>query len=209
MTEPSARATFIETVVPGLIHWSLDDDRIGSRTHCYGIKTDQETILIDPLPLAVMVEHLLEDVTTICLTGRFHQRSAWRYQEKFDAQVYAPEKGKGYEGTPDHFYEADDILPGGLQVIHAPGPTDAHYVFYLDHEGEKVMFIADLLTRQSGDDYFKFVPGEYMDNPDITRESVRMLLDYPIDILCPNHGNPVIGDVHEALEEALEKDEGR
>ncbi len=208
MTEPTARATFIESVVPGIIHWSLDDDRIDSRTHCYGVKSEEGTVLIDPLPLAVMVEHLLENVTAICLTGRFHQRSAWRYQEKFDAPVYAPKNGEGYEGTPDHLYETDDILPGGLQVIHAPGPTDAHYIFYLDHEGQKIMFTADLLIKDPDEDHFKFVASKYMDNPEITRESVRKLLDYPIDVLCPNHGAPQVDEVETAIEKALELDDG-
>lgn len=208
MSEPTARATEIETVVPGLYHWSLDDDRIGSRTHSHAVETTDGLVLIDPLPLEEDLAGELSESSAICLTGRFHQRSAWRYQGQFEVPVYAPRKGEGYEGAPDHFYDAGDMLPGGLLVVHAPGPTDAHYVFYREHNDHRVMFIADLLIRHSSDESYRFVPSQFMDNPDITRESVRSLLDWEIDILCSNHAPPQVGNVHDEIREALETDSG-
>lgn len=208
MSEPDTFADAIETIAPGLLHWTLFDNRIHSQTHSYAVEADDGLVLVDPLPLAEEFLPRIESAIAICLTGRFHQRSAWRYQKQFGIPVYAPRKGKGYEGTPDHLYDAGDMLPGGLQVIHAPGPTDAHYVFYLERPEGNALFCADLLTRPGPDDYFRFVPSQFMDEPAVTRDSVRKLLDLKIDVLCPNHGHYVLGNVHEVLEEALEKDTG-
>lgn len=210
MSEPSTHATEITEVVPGILHWSLDDDRISSVTHSYAIVTDEGTILIDPLPLDEAAVSSLENVKAICLTGRFHQRSAWRYQEHFNVPVYAPTGAQGLEGTQDHWYSDGDNLPGGLRAVQAPGPTDVHYVFIYEHEQGTVAFIADLLMRRSPDDYFKFVPGGFQDHPEQTRTSVQMLIEnYNIEILCPNHGAPVTSNGQEMLQEALDKDDGR
>jgi len=210
MSEPSTRATSVEEIAPGLYHWSLQDDRIHTETHSYAIATDDGTVLIDPLPLEEDALKSLGDIRAICLTGRFHQRSAWRYQKQFGVPVYAPTGAEGLEGTQDHWYADGDELPGGLRAVHAPGPTDVHYVFLYDHPQGKVLFLADLLSRRSANNYFTFVPRTYQDYPDQTRDSVRFLMEnYDIEILCPNHGAPVLQDGNSALKEALDKDDGR
>ncbi|MCF7803491.1 MAG: MBL fold metallo-hydrolase [Candidatus Marinimicrobia bacterium] len=206
MSEPSARAQVVETVAPAILHWTLEDDRIHNRSDSYAIETPDGNVLIDPLPLKESALGDLGEIRAICLTGRFHQRAAWRYQEHFSVPVYAPKNGKGYEGEPDHLYESGDMLPGNLKVVHAPGPTDAHYNFYYTSDNLKAMFIADLLIRRSADNIFRFVPGQFMDNPDLTRESARNLLNYDIDLLCPNHGAVQKGNVHQVIREALEHD---
>ena len=209
MSEPNATATSIEEVAPGIYHWTVEDDRIHNRSDSYAVETPEGTVLVDPLPLEENLFETMKSVVAICLTGRFHQRAAWRYQKKFDVPVFAPSKGKGYEGKPDHLYVADELLPAGLKVVHAPGPTDAHYNFYLERNATTVMFIADLLIRRNSDDLFRFVPDQFMDTPDLARKSVHNLLNYNIDILCPNHGAYQKGSVHEVIREALEADQTR
>ena len=210
MSEPTSRATTVNEVIPGILHWSLQDDRIGAETHSYAITSDDGTVLIDPLPLEESALTSLGDVKAICLTGRFHQRAAWRYQQQFGVPVYAPSGAEGLEGTQDHWYSDRDDLPGGLLAVHAPGPAEVHYVFLHEHKRGTVLFIADLLLRPSADDYFRFVPGGFQVNPAQTRKSVQMLIDnFDIEIICPNHGAPVTENGQAALQEALEKDDGR
>jgi glyoxylase-like metal-dependent hydrolase (beta-lactamase superfamily II) len=210
MSEPTTRAKSVEEILPGLFHWTLEDDRIHSRTHSYAISSEEGTVLIDPLPLEAAALTSLKNVKAICLTGRFHQRSAWRYQKQFGVPVYAPTGAKNLEGTQDHWYSDGDELPGGLTAVHAPGPTDVHYVFLYDHPRGQVLFLADLLSRRAENDYFTFVPRTYQDYPDQTRETVRFLMEnYNIEILCPNHGFPVLHDGKAALKEALDNDDGR
>src|SRR2546428_8912872 len=102
------------------------------------------------------------------------------------------------------FRSAGDRLPGDLLAVHSPGPTEAHYSFYLEREGG-VVFCADLLTN-AGVEGLAFVAGEYQDEPARTRESVRRLLDLKFETLCTNHGDPVTVGAKEAIVRALAND---
>jgi glyoxylase-like metal-dependent hydrolase (beta-lactamase superfamily II) len=209
MSEPDMNATEIESISPGILNWGIHDNRINHRSDSYAVDTPKGTVLIDPLPLEDDLLSELGEVLAICLTGRFHQRAAWRYQQQFDVPVHAPHDGELHEkfaGEPDKFYRPGDLLPGGLEVIHAPGPSEAHYNFYLHHNIKPVIFTADLIIRESADDYFRFVPDEFMDKPEKTRESVRNILEMDVGLLCPNHGAYAEGNVHAVIRTALEKD---
>src|SRR5437867_3939630 len=129
MSEPKNRAARVDRVVPGVLHWAVKDDRIGGFwSDSYAVKTDEGTVLIDPLPLTATALKSLGKVTAICLTGGFHQRSAWRYRKRFKAPVWVPKQAKGLEEKPDRRYGPDAALPGGLKALHAPGPTGPHYL---------------------------------------------------------------------------------
>lgn len=209
MSEPDARAAEIESISPGILHWGIQDNRINHRSDSYAVETPKGTVLIDPLPLEEHLLTTLGEVQAICLTGRFHQRASWRYQKKFDVPVYAPHDGELHEkfaGEPDKLYHSGDLLPGGLEVIHAPGPSKAHYNFYLQHDIKPVLFTADLLIRDTADDHFRFVPDQFMENPEKTRESAKKILEMNVGLLCPNHGAYADGNIHALIQTALEKD---
>jgi glyoxylase-like metal-dependent hydrolase (beta-lactamase superfamily II) len=107
------------------------------------------------------------------------------------------------EGEADVFYHAGDLLPGGLQAIHTPGPETVHYGFLLARE-PGVFFCPDLLMHGKGT--LEFVPAEFHDDPATTRASVRRLLDLRFSVLCFNHGAPITSDPHAALREVLRRD---
>jgi hypothetical protein len=48
-----------------------------------------------------------------------------------------------------------------------------------------------------------FVPGEYHEDPNETRRSVERLLELPFDVLCLDHGPPLLDDPKESLRELL------
>ena len=147
----------------------------------------------------------LGPVEAICLSVSCHERSAWRYRRSLQVPVYGPEGGVDFEESPDRWYKAGDLLPGHLLAVHAPGPTEAHYAFYLDRE-RGVVFFADLFTNAEGEG-LAFVSGECQDEPVRTRESVRRLLDLSFETLCSNHGDPVNIRAKEAIAQALARDQ--
>lgn len=102
---------------------------------------------------------------------------------------------------PDMRYRADEILPGGLRAIHTPGPEQAHYAFWRE-QPPAVLFCPDLIMR-AADGRLVFVPGEYHDDPEATRQSVRRLLDLPFEVLCLDHGAPISTDPRAALRTLL------
>lgn len=188
----------------GLYRYTLHDDRIDFQSDSYLLVEAGQGVLLDPLPVdpAELTRH--GPIRAIVLSASCHERAAWRYRDQLDVPVWAPEGGVDFEGTPDRWYRAGDRLPGGLVAVHAPGPTEAHYAFYCDRGGG-VVLCADLLTHAAGK-RLAFVPDEYQDEPERTRESVRRLLDLDFTILCTNHGHPLLEGAKDAIRELLARD---
>jgi glyoxylase-like metal-dependent hydrolase (beta-lactamase superfamily II) len=203
VSEPSTVAEELEAVAPGVWHWRLADDRIGGWTSAaHAVEHEGGYVLIDPLPLVDAELDRLRPVTAICLTAQCHQRSAWRYRERFGAPVCAPET-RPMAGEPDVRYHTGELLPGGLRVLHTPGPEEAHYSFLLERD-PGVLFCSDLLMREA-DGELRFVPFEYHDDPAATRRSVESLLELPFTILCLDHGAPITEDPKTPIRALVER----
>jgi glyoxylase-like metal-dependent hydrolase (beta-lactamase superfamily II) len=203
MTEPTTYATELFEVVPGVSGWAIADDRIGGFTSAsYSVRGDDgAAVLIDPLPLAEDVLDQLAPVRAIVLTAATHQRSAWRYRQRFGAPVWLPEGSRETEEEPDDRYDENGELPGGLRVVHTPGPELPHYSLYLERP-PGVVFSPDLVMRGE-DGRVVFVPGEYHDDPAETLRSVEKTLELDFGILCLAHGLPVTDDPKAALRALL------
>ena len=111
-------------------------------------------------------------------------------------QVYAPEGCRAMDEESDIRYREREMLPGGLKAIHTPGPGQAHYAFWRERS-PAVLFCPDLIMREA------FIPTEYHDDPDATRESVRRLLALSFEVLCMDHGAPITANPHAALQKLL------
>jgi glyoxylase-like metal-dependent hydrolase (beta-lactamase superfamily II) len=207
MSEPKSVASEVDQIGPGVLHWTVEDDRIGFRSDAYALSTPDGLVLIDPLPLADPALAKFGKVSAICLTVQSHQRSAWRYRKRFGAKVCAPRSAAGLEEEPDRWYGPGEALPGALQALHAPGPCEASYVFaYKEPQtGTDVLFLGDLLIRRSSGP-FRFVEDAYMDEPARARESLRAIVETPslrIDVLCSAHGPALTEGGAEALRKVL------
>ena len=207
MPEPAGIARSAGEVCPGIHRYTMHDDRIDYQSDSYVIVGNARVTLLDPLPMQDQELSRHGSIEAIVLTASCHERSAWRYRTILKVPVYAPEGGVDFEEAPDRWYKAGDLLPGGLRAVHAPGPTDAHYAFYSPLHGG-VVFCADLLMNAGGEG-LDFVPGEYQDDPARTRDSVRKLLDLDLEILCTNHGDPVMPSAKQAISKALERDKAK
>jgi glyoxylase-like metal-dependent hydrolase (beta-lactamase superfamily II) len=201
MSEPKAVAETIVTVVPGVWRWHLRDERIGAESDAHAVRDGAGTVLIDPLPLREAALKRLRPIVAICLTAACHQRSAWRYRRTFGAAVYAPEGARAMDEEPDVRYRAGQMLPGGLRAVHTPGPEQAHYAFWRE-PSPAVLFCPDLIMLDAGGE-LAFIPAEYHDDPQATRDSVRRLLDLAFEVLCLDHGPPITADPHAALRTLL------
>ncbi len=190
----------MQEVVPGVWEWHVANELIGGHTSTgHAVRTPGGTVLVDPVQLEDEDLARLEPVTAILLTAQCHQRSAWRYRRRFGARVFAPHT-RPMEEEPDERYEAGDVLPGGLRVLHTPGPEDAHYSF-LREERPRVLFCSDLLMRAG--EGLAFTPLEYHDDPATTRRTVESLLDADFDVLCLDHGEAITDDPHAAIRALL------
>ncbi len=206
MTEPRAVAERLEEVVPGVRRWFVFDERIGGNeadAHAVASDDGSGVVLVDPLPLAESALDELGRVEAILLTAQCHQRSSWRYRDRFGAPVYAPAGVRSMAGEPDEHYGEGDVLPGGLRAIRTPGPEEVHFGFLLERE-PRVFFCPDLLTNYAGRG-LDFVPLKYHDDPTATRRSVEGLLALDFDVLCLDHGAPIADDPHGEIRRLLER----
>jgi len=203
MSEPRTRARAIRRLAPGLLHWTIRDERIRFRSDAYAVGGRDGRVLIDPLPLTGKALSRLGVVAAICLTGSCHQRSAWRYRRRFGAPVYAPRGSRGLDERPDRLYGRGARLPGGLVAIHAPGPTRVHFALHLAR-GRGALFCADVLMRRGKG--LGFVPDEHQDDPPRTRRTAAAFLKRRFAALCCAHGAPIVGGARMAIRRALAAD---
>jgi hypothetical protein len=206
MSEPTSFADRVDTVVPGIVHWTLRDDRIDFRSDAYGVETPDGIVLIDPLPLSPEAVESLGAVAAICLTEGQHQRSAWRLRKRLGAPIYAPEGAHGLEEDPDEWYTDGQELPGGLRAVDTAGFGTVHCALVLEGgTGGPKLFSGDLVVRE-GEGAFALIPDKYVDDPPGIRASVAKLLDLAPETLCPAHGAPAATGAGECLAEALQRD---
>ncbi|HRK95558.1 MAG TPA: hypothetical protein PK694_04485 [Rhodospirillales bacterium] len=201
MSEPEATAERCEQVVPGVWRWHVLDERIDFESDAHAVAADGGSVLIDPLPLADEALRALEPVAAICLTAACHQRSAWRYRRRYGVKVHAPAGSREMDEEPDARYRAGDDLPGGLKAVHTPGPEQAHYAF-LRAGPPAVLFCPDLVMRDR-EGTLTFIPAEYHEDPQASRDSVRRLLGLSFEILCLAHGAPITANPHAELRRLL------
>ncbi|HYD42421.1 MAG TPA: MBL fold metallo-hydrolase [Anaeromyxobacter sp.] len=207
MSEPKSRARKIETVLPGVFHWSVNDDRIGFRGDAWAVKGEGAVVWIDPHPLQAPALEKLDAPTDIVLTIQSHQRAAWRYRRRFGAKVHAPKGAQGLEEEPDHWYGEGDRLPAGLRAVHAPGPCDASCALLLERPDGLVAFTGDLVVEDD-EGRLTFVADAYQDEPRRTRDSVRKLAGERIEVVCPGHGPPILSNGAQALAAVLDREAG-
>jgi glyoxylase-like metal-dependent hydrolase (beta-lactamase superfamily II) len=203
MSEPQAVAARVVEVVPGVWHWSLEDERIGGFIGAaHAVRAGGGLVLIDPLPLEEAAFRRLGDVSAICLTCGSHQRSAWRLRRKLGVDVHAPALVREVDEEPDVRYEEGDTLPGDLEAFFTPGPGTTQHA--LLERGRGVLFTADLFVRPEGAE-LGFVPDEFLHDPAEARRSARRLLDLEFQVLCTGHGVPLADDPKGAIRALLER----
>ncbi|HSI96728.1 MAG TPA: hypothetical protein VK926_00055 [Gaiellaceae bacterium] len=191
MTEPSVVAMGLEEVAPDVYHWRIENDLIGGEwSSSHAVRAAEGSVLVDPVLLAADALGRLEPVVAVVLTAACHQRSAWRYRQRFGAPVWLPRGSRATEEEPDELYGDGDLVPGGLRAVHTPGPELPHYSLLLERE-PAVLFSPDLvmLDRRRGE--LVFVPAQYHEDPAETRRSVEHAAELDFEILCLSHGPPV------------------
>ncbi|HYV86776.1 MAG TPA: MBL fold metallo-hydrolase [Patescibacteria group bacterium] len=206
MSEPGGEALEIREILPGLHHYTLEDDRIGTRSESYVLAAGGRLVLVDPLPCRLEAIERLGRVDAIVITASGHQRSAWRLRRLTGAPVVAPRDAAGLEETPDARYAEDERLAGGLRAVAAPGPRGAHQVLY-HAVGPGILLLADLAMR-GADGGLVFLPDGHLEDPPRARHSARRLLEYRFDALGPAHGEPLSRGGRAALLDLLRRDAG-
>jgi glyoxylase-like metal-dependent hydrolase (beta-lactamase superfamily II) len=159
-------------------------------------------VLIDPL---VEVEDARELArgrpVVVVLTCHWHRRSSSELIEALGAVVHAPAtetRDLGFAATP---YAVGDDLRGDIEP-QPGGYADECTLWLREHAA---LVTGDVFL--GGERGFRVQPDSWLAEgltQDELRERLRLLIELPVELLLPTHGDPIVENAHETLERALD-----
>jgi hypothetical protein len=171
----------VQELAGGLWTWSgrhpdwNDDPHWGPEVRSYALRTDDGVILFDPI--APPDELTTDGDVQVVLTAEWHSRDA-------------VERGWPIRGH--------DLPP---QVTAQPGFFPGERTLWIP--GQNALVAGDCLPDGGA------MPDAWLQSEwaKATREEynakLRPLLDLPVELLLPTHGDPVLDNAHDALQAAL------
>jgi hypothetical protein len=197
-------------VRPGLWHWQAPhpdwtaDEWWPQEVSSYGIVFGDDFVLFDPLSVP---HELLERATAVVLTAPYHERDArslglpvhtppadtWQdWVEKFGVD---PDQVRGMESDDLAWLRAGE----GEGHFHDPGPWPFGIEAYAGRENnDLVLWLPSINAIVTGDSLSDFGDGlgvQLGGRKHVTRDDVaqqlRPLLDLPVELVLPAHGDPV------------------
>ncbi|MFA4668206.1 MBL fold metallo-hydrolase [Pyrococcus kukulkanii] len=173
----------------------------------YIIEREDHLILVDTgleetcEKIVEKVKELGKPLTMVFLTHHHfdHTGSLRCLKEKFPGiKVVAHELDAPRIVEVDVKVKGGEVIEG-LKVFHMPGHTQGSIVL-LDLES-KSLFPGDLLMEENG--RLKEIPRMYSLNPEENRQRIKELLEIDFENLYPAHGEPIIGNAKEKVEELV------
>jgi hypothetical protein len=197
---------------PGLFSWSAPHpdwtpenggpEGWEQEVRSYALDAGDSVVLFDPLVERAAVDVLADGrPVVVILTCPEHGRSMRELVEALDASVHVPATGLRKLNLPRALgYELGDDLPGDVEPQVAGYPDEA--TLWLRSHGALV--IGDVFL--GGERGFRVQPESWLAEgltPEGLRDQLRPLLDLPVELLLPTHGDPIVDDARDMLERAL------
>ena len=199
----------------GLWRWTAFHEEWKEDVGCVYHESGGDVILIDPLVPADESQRFWEaldrDVERaggtvhVLVTVFWHVRDTKAMVERYGARVWAPTRGKGAierrAGIVTDPYRPDDPLPGG--VVAFPTARAAEVVFWIPEHGAVVP--GDVLLGTDDGGLRLCPPGWLPEKATAAKvaDSLRPLLDLPVERVLVSHGEPVLENAKGALTTAL------
>jgi len=204
----------VQELWPGVWHWEAQHpdwtpedggpNGWGPEVSSYAVEDGDRLLIFDPLgPPRELHELATGREAAIVLTCPWHRRSAASLAERLGAPVYVPPPEVGDPNPVDgHVFSAGERLPVGIQAFPGMEPNDL--VLWI--ESRRALVAGDtLIDRGRGLEFprdwaSKGAIAERGVPPEHIRESLRPLLELPVELVLPTHGAPTDRD---ALARAL------
>jgi glyoxylase-like metal-dependent hydrolase (beta-lactamase superfamily II) len=193
----------LKNIAPGLRRWLAWHGEWSQEVGSLAVDTDAGLTLIDPLEPPPEVRHAKQVFVTVF----WHARSI---PDLGIEHVFAPARSvrrlKNRDVVVTDQFEPGDELPGGIRSFATA--RDGEAVFWLPKQ--KAVVVGDVLLGAGAkphatSDPLRLCPESWLDGAthDQLRESLRALLDLPVEIVLPSHGDPVLSGGKQALEAIL------
>ena len=188
-------------VQAGIWHWQAPHPEWNARgadwgkvVSSYAIEVDDGLVLFDPLTLPGELE---ARATAIVLTCPWHRRDAPSLAERLGLPIYVPPPDPpDPDPVKGQVFEVGDRLPVGVEAFPGREPNDP--VLWI--ESRRALVAGDsLIERDHGLEFPRdWAPDDA--SPDQLLEAMQALLDLPVELVLPTHGEPTD---RAALERAL------
>jgi glyoxylase-like metal-dependent hydrolase (beta-lactamase superfamily II) len=205
----------VTRVEPGLWRWTAYHEEWKQEVGCVYAETADGIVLVDPLVPPEATERFWEaldrDVERaggavhVLVTVFWHARSAAEMVRRYSARTWAPSTSRAAvtrrTGTVTDAFRPGDDLPGGIEA--RPTARRTEVVYWLP--GHRALVPGDVLL---GDDEggVRMCPESWLPEGKGHRElaeSLRPLLELPVERILVSHGEPVLGGAPQALARAL------
>jgi hypothetical protein len=199
---------------PGLFTWSAphpdwapgDGGPEGweREVRSYALDAGDSVVLFDPLVERAPVEVLAGGrPVVVVLTCAWHRRSTRELVDALGATVHAPAEGLAELGLGSALgYEAGEDLPGDVEPQVGGYPSEC--TLWL--RSHSALVSGDVFL--GGERGFRVQPDSWLAEgltPERLREQLRPLLELPVELLLPTHGDPVGEDARGTLARVLEQ----
>ena len=204
----------------GLWRWSTRYGEWGEDVGCLFVEAEDAVVLVDPLVPEEPGEetrfwHALDRDVRRCgvpvhvlVTVFWHTRSAAQMVERYDAQVHAVTRARAAiarrAGVVHDAFGSGATLPGG--IVAAPTARSTEVVFWLP--AHQALATGDVILGGDAGG-LRLCPVSWLpsgiDHARL-RDSLRPLLELPVERVLVSHGEPVLRDGHAALAAVLGAD---
>jgi glyoxylase-like metal-dependent hydrolase (beta-lactamase superfamily II) len=191
----------VREVQAGIWHWQAPHPEWNARgaawgkvVSSYAIEIGDGLVLFDPLAVPSELE---ERATAIVLTCPWHRRDAPALAELHGWPIYVPPPDPpDPDPVKGQVFQVGERLPVGVEAFPGREPNDP--VLWV--ESHRALVAGDsLITRDEGLEFPRdWAPDDA--SPQRLLESMQLLLDLPVELVLPTHGEPTD---RAALERAL------
>jgi hypothetical protein len=193
----------MQAIAPGLRRWTAWHDHWEEDVGALALETGDGLVLFDPIEPPPD----LREPGHVLLTVYWHGRSTGTLAAK---RVWAstrsnrPLENRGISVTDP--FRAGDALPGGVQAFQTA--RSAEVVFWLPDQ--RAVVVGDVLLGAGAkpgatDDPLRLCPERWLGKAthEDLRETLRPLLDLPVERVVVSHGAPILEEAHAVLEGVL------
>ena len=192
----------MEELRRGLWRWTAFHPKWKQDVASLAVETRDGLVLVDPL----LGEEEISEPKHVLISVHWHVRSTGEIAERWPGvRVWATHrKGKPLRGHAEatDIFSPGDTLAGGIQG--RPTAREAEVCFWLpDH---KALVVGDvILGAKDGAGGLRLCPKSWLvgRTHEELVDTLRPLLDLPVELVLVAHGEPVLENVHGALRDVL------
>jgi len=197
-------------IISGIYTWSWLSPKHGYNFNGYAMESEEGLLIIDP---AIMGENDLEELIklgspeSIILTNKDHERLAYELRDKFGSKIYINEKDATFlKSSPDSTFRDGEIIPGNLRAINVPNSKSPGETALLLSQDDGILLIGDAIIGWPKGEFSLLPLGKY-ENPQMAKESIKVLLEYEFDTVLVGDGESILGGGKEAVKRFVNREE--